>query len=115
MYRKVSSVGRAIGYGLNRGSIPRKSKRYEYRYFPQHPDWVRDPPSPLYNVYRGAASPGKKWPVREADHSPPFSAEVEITRAVPLLSYTFTCSGNFTFDTFTIYTWCDNLIPGMAL
>jgi hypothetical protein len=31
----------------------------------------------LSNAYRGALSPGVKWPGREADHSPPTNAEVK--------------------------------------
>jgi hypothetical protein len=52
---------------------------------PRHPDRLWGPPNLLSNGYRGALSPGVKWPVREADHSTPTSAEVK-----KMWIYTFT-------------------------
>jgi hypothetical protein len=46
---------------------------------PRHPDWLWDPPSLLFNGYQVFFSPGVKRPGREADHSPPTSAEVKKT------------------------------------
>jgi hypothetical protein len=40
------------------------------------PDQLWDPPSLLYNGYRGSFPGGKARPGRDADHSPPSSAEV---------------------------------------
>jgi hypothetical protein len=44
---------------------------------PRRPDRLWGPPNLLFNGYRGALSPGVKRPGREADHSPPASAEVK--------------------------------------
>jgi hypothetical protein len=49
--------------------------------------FVRYPPSLLYNEYWGSFPPGvKARPGREADHSPPSSAEVENEYELYLLS-----------------------------
>jgi hypothetical protein len=45
---------------------------------PRRPDWFWGPPSLLSNGY-WKFSPGIKRPGREADHSPPTSAEVKNT------------------------------------
>jgi hypothetical protein len=45
---------------------------------PQLPYRLLGPPSLLSSGYRGALSPGVKRPVRENDHSPSFSVEVEL-------------------------------------
>jgi hypothetical protein len=58
----------------------------------QCPDRLRGPPSLQSNYYQGL-SPQKKRPVREADRSPPSSAEVENTGAIPLLPHTSSWSG----------------------
>jgi hypothetical protein len=44
---------------------------------PRRPDWLW---GLLSNGYRGLFPPGVKRPWREADHSPPASAEVKKTR-----------------------------------
>jgi hypothetical protein len=46
---------------------------------PNHPDWFWGPPSLLSMWVLGALTPGVKRPEREADHSPPTSAEVKKT------------------------------------
>jgi hypothetical protein len=44
---------------------------------PRRPDQLWGPPQPPIQWVLGALSPGVKWPGREADHSPPTSAEVK--------------------------------------
>jgi hypothetical protein len=71
-----SSVGIALGYGLDdRGSIP--GECWEFFSKPPRPERLWGPPSLLSNGYPGALSPGVKRLGREADHSPPSSAEVK--------------------------------------
>jgi hypothetical protein len=43
------------------------------------------PSSLLSNGYRGAISPGLKWPGHEAEQSPPYSAQVKNGAAIPPL------------------------------
>jgi hypothetical protein len=75
---RVCSVVITTGYVLeDRDSIP--SVDWEFFSSPPRPDWLGIPPILLTNVYRGggALSPGVKRPGREADQSPPSSAEVK--------------------------------------
>jgi hypothetical protein len=65
-----SEIGIVTGYRLdNRGSGIFSP--------PRHPDRAWGPPSLLSNGYREAVSPGVKRLGREADHSPPASAEIK--------------------------------------
>jgi hypothetical protein len=74
-----SSVGIATDYGLfGRGSIPSRGKRFFFS--PQRPR----PTQPPIQWLPGALSPGIKRQVREADHSPPVSAEVKNGAIHPL-------------------------------
>jgi hypothetical protein len=73
-----SSVGIALGYGMDdRGS------RYDYRWglgiflFTTASRTALEPTQPPIRWMPGALSLGVKWPGREADHSPPSSAEVK--------------------------------------
>jgi hypothetical protein len=68
-----SSVGIATGYGLDdRGVGVRVPVGSTIFSSPQHPDQLRCPLSLLSN-----GSSGVKQPGREADHSPPASAEIK--------------------------------------
>jgi hypothetical protein len=72
----MPSVSIALGYGLDdRGSIP--GGCWEFFSSPPRPEWLWGPPSLLSNGYQGLLSLGVKRPGREADHSPPSSAEVK--------------------------------------
>jgi hypothetical protein len=75
-----SVVGIATGYGLHdRGlgvRVPVGSRIFSS---PRSPDLLWGPPSLLSNGHRGALSPGVQRQGREADHSPPASAEVKKT------------------------------------
>jgi hypothetical protein len=73
---RVSSGSIVSDYGLDdRGSIPGGGKGFFL--YPLCPDRLWGPPILLYNGYRGVLSPGvKARPGRDADHSPPSSAEV---------------------------------------
>jgi hypothetical protein len=53
----------------------RPVRGWEFFSSPLHPDRLWGPPSHLSN---GTVSLGIKWPGREADHSPPSSAELEV-------------------------------------
>jgi hypothetical protein len=65
-----------LGYGLDdQGSIP--GAGWEFFSKPPRPERLWGPPSLLSNGVPGALSLGVKRPGREADHSPPSSAEVK--------------------------------------
>jgi hypothetical protein len=68
-----------------RGSVP-CSVRFFYCAQRADPLWGR--PSLLSDGYRGLFPPGIKRPGREADHSPPSSAEVKKGKAIPPLPHT---------------------------
>jgi hypothetical protein len=71
-----SSVGIALSYGLDDlGSIP--GGGWEFFSSPPLPERLWGPLSLLSNGYQGSLSLGVKRPGREADHSPPSSAEVK--------------------------------------
>jgi hypothetical protein len=77
---QVSIVGIATGYGLDgRGVGVRVPVGPRIFSSPSRPDRLWGPPNLLSNGYRGPGnlSPAVKRPVREADHSPPASAEVK--------------------------------------
>jgi hypothetical protein len=73
-----SSVGIVLGYGLNdRGSrvqFPTGAGNSSLYHRIQNGSGAH-PAS--YTMVTGVLSPGVKWPWREADHSPPSSAEVK--------------------------------------
>jgi hypothetical protein len=71
-----SSVSIVSAYGLpgDRGSIPGRRKGFFLQ--PLCPDRLWGPPSLVYNGYRGRFPGGKARPGRDADHSPPSTAEV---------------------------------------
>jgi hypothetical protein len=88
--------------------MQRRAKRpgFDFRqvlYFPKRTDRLWGPPSVLSNGYRGAPSPEVKQSGRKADHSPPFSAEVNVWSYISTPLYVFmTCClinhrGNVTF------------------
>jgi hypothetical protein len=54
---------------------------------PQRPEQLLGPTQPPIQRVPGPLSPGVKMPVREADHSPPSSAEVKNGGAIPPLSH----------------------------
>jgi hypothetical protein len=76
-----SVVGIVTTYGLDDREVgvrvPDKVKN------PRLPARLWGPHNLLYNGYGGALSPGVKRPGREADHSPPASAEVKKTSTPP--------------------------------
>jgi hypothetical protein len=81
MRNRVSSVGIVTGCRLDGwGSIFGKSKRFSSS--SQGPDWLRCPPSILFNGYRCSFS-GVKRPGREADYSSPTSAKVNDGGGIP--------------------------------
>jgi hypothetical protein len=70
-----SSVGIATGYGLGgQGTIPGRDKEI-FLYSAASRLALGPSQSPIQWAL-GALSPGVKRPGREADHSPPYSAEV---------------------------------------
>jgi hypothetical protein len=78
-----SSVGTATSYGLDgRGSIPGKGKIFLFFTAPRP---ALGPTQPHIQWVPRAISPGKE---READHSPPSSAEVKNDGAIPPLPHT---------------------------
>jgi hypothetical protein len=68
-----------LGYGLDdRGSRDRfPAGGWEFFSSPSRPERLCGPPSLLSNGYQGLFPWGVKRPGREADHSPPSSAEVK--------------------------------------
>jgi hypothetical protein len=71
-----SSVSTVSDYELDdRGSIPDRGRGFFFQLL--RPDRLWGPPSLLPNGYRGSFPRGKARPGRDADHSPPSSAEVE--------------------------------------
>jgi hypothetical protein len=71
-------VGIATGYGLDDRRVgvrvPEGSRIF---CSPRRPDGLWGPSNLLSDGYRGLSSPGVERPGREADHSPPASAEVK--------------------------------------
>jgi hypothetical protein len=80
MWSRDSSVGITTRYGLEGLGI--ESRWGEI--FRTYPDRLRGPPGLLYKGY-GVFPGSKVRPGRDADHTPPSSAEVK-NRAIPLLS-----------------------------
>jgi hypothetical protein len=73
-----SSVGIALGYGLDdRGSRVRFPARLGIFHFTSASRTALEPTQPPIQWVSGALSLGVKRPGREADHSPPSSAEVK--------------------------------------
>jgi hypothetical protein len=80
-----SSVGVAKSYGLEaRGSIPGKGRMF----FSTASRRALGHTQPLIQCVADDVSPGIKQQRREADHSPPSSAEVKNGGAVPSLPLT---------------------------
>jgi hypothetical protein len=89
--RRDSAVGMATGYRLDgRGFGFRALVGSRIFSSPRRPDRLWGPPSLLSNGVPGALSQGAKQQGREADHSPPTSAEVKKT-----WSYTSTPTVSF--------------------
>jgi hypothetical protein len=81
-----SSLGIGTGCGLEgRVSILGSGKRFFS--IPQRPDWLLAQ-LVSYRMGTGGSFPGGKAAGREADHSPPSSAEVRYGGAIPPLSHT---------------------------
>jgi hypothetical protein len=74
-----SSGSIVSGYWLDDRAIQVRSPAEAKGFFllPLCPDQLWGLPSLLYNGYRGSFPGGKARPGRDADHSPPCSAEVE--------------------------------------
>jgi hypothetical protein len=74
-----SSVGIVSGYGLDYRAIevrsPAEAKGFLPLFSVSSP--ALGPPSLVYNGYRWSFPGSKAQPERDADHSPPSSAEVE--------------------------------------
>jgi hypothetical protein len=78
LWSRDSSVGIVTGYGLDdRGVRVRAPIGSRMFCSPCRPDRHWRPPNFLSNGYRGLFPRGVKWPGREADPSPPASAEVK--------------------------------------
>jgi hypothetical protein len=76
-----SSVDVVTGYGLHgRVLIPGSGKIF---FSPLHPDRLRGTPCLVSSVYGALFPTGVKRPGREADNSPPSSAEVKNVGAPP--------------------------------
>jgi hypothetical protein len=72
-----SAVGIATGYGMDDREVGvRVPVGSRILTSPCRPDRLWGPPNLLYNGY-GGSFPGVKRPRREADHSPPASAEIK--------------------------------------
>jgi hypothetical protein len=77
---RSSSVSIVSDYGLYyRGSILDRGRGFFF--WPLRPDRLWGPPSLLSNGYRGPFPGGKARPGRDADRSPPSSAEVNTSRS----------------------------------
>jgi hypothetical protein len=90
VYERIrdSTVGITTDYGFDgRSSIPGKGIR---NFSPLHS--VRAHPA-SYPMGTGGSLSGVKQPRREADHSPPCSAEVKNVGAIPPLSHSSTLGG----------------------
>jgi hypothetical protein len=82
-----SSVGVATGYGTGRsGFYSRHGKIFRFSATSRQ---VLGSTQPPIQWVPGAPSPGVKRPGREADHSPPTSAEAKNGGAIPPLPYVF--------------------------
>jgi hypothetical protein len=66
-----------LGYGLDDRTSNSGRSHGGFFSFPLRPDWLWGPPSFITNGYRQAITPEVKQPVREADLSPPSSAEAK--------------------------------------
>jgi hypothetical protein len=73
---RASVVGIAAGYGLDNGGVGVRVP-VESRIFSPPRRLDRRPTQPPIQWVPGALSPGIRRSVREADHSPPASAEVK--------------------------------------
>jgi hypothetical protein len=83
---RYTSVGIAIGYELDgRGSVSGRCKRLFST--PKNP--ALEPTQPPIQQVLAAVSPGIKRPGREADQSPPSSAKVKNSGAIPPLRHTY--------------------------
>jgi hypothetical protein len=80
MRSRDSAVGIVTGYGLDdQGVGVRVPVESSIFCSPRRPEPVLGPTQPPIQWIPGVLSPGVKWPGREADHSPPTSAEVKKT------------------------------------
>jgi hypothetical protein len=88
MRSRDSAVGIASGYGMNdqEVEVPVGSRIF---FSPCLSDPLWGPPNFLLNWYRGGLSPEVNRPGREADISPPASAEVKIWIYISTLPYAF--------------------------
>ena len=91
----------------NRGSIPSRSKKFFS--YPKLPDRLRGPFSLIFKGYYEQFLRGVKRPGREAEHSPPSSAEIKNEWSyTPTASYAFVACKRKTF--FLLYwTWKFNI------
>jgi hypothetical protein len=80
---RTTNMGNQTSFLARLGSFPGSARFFS---FPQRPDRLWDPHSLLSKVYRGYF-PGVKRQARIADHSPPTSAEVKKSGAIPPLSH----------------------------
>jgi hypothetical protein len=77
MYRSWGSSDSTVSeYGMDdRGLIPGRGNRFFFQSL--RPDWLWNHPASYSMSSGGPFLGGKAWPGREADHSPPSSAEVK--------------------------------------